>query len=124
MMWGETVFIFIQMVKLFFVLLITGRIYTYFTNDVQATLWEDVQASALISIIIFAATVIAFYCNGGFIFINLLYIALIYKAFQFEGLHHFISFCCIHLLVNLVLTFCGITMFYEMLLPPSENMAG
>lgn len=112
----------------FLTLMITGRIFTYLSSETSATWLEDAQASALISVLVLIAKIASQFIPGLSFFVPLLYIGLIYFAFQLEGLWDIIMFYFLHILVSAVFIQLGVGLLiavpFEPASMPMESMGG
>lgn len=124
----QFLFVLIHALMTFLTLMITGRIFTYFSSETSATWQEDAQASALICGLVLIAKIASQFIPGLSVFVPLLYIGLIYFAFQLEGLWDIIMFYVLHTLVSTVFIWLGVGLLIAVPLEPSsmpmENMGG
>lgn len=98
----------------FCTLLITGRIFTYLSSEIKVTWLEDIQASALICAIVMTAQLVAGFVPVIGPFVPLLYIGLIYFAFQLDGIMDIIMFYFLHIAVYIAFSFLGLSLLFSL----------
>lgn len=101
--------IFVNITLQFITLLITGRIFTYFSSNINATWIEDIQASGLICIIMFVLSLITLVIPGFSLAIPLIYILLIYIAFQMNGFYDILFFFVVHQTIKFIFMSIGVS---------------
>lgn len=106
--------IMIQALMSFVTLLITGRVFTLLSSEIQTTWLEDIQASAVICAIVMGAKLAAGFIPGIGGFVPLLYAGLIYFAFQLDGIMDIIFFYFLHMAVGVVFSVLGISLLISL----------
>jgi len=90
-------------------LMFAGRLFNHINSEISVTWSEDAQAAGVIVGLSILASIVVLFLGLPSILVFIIYLYLIYHAFQLDGLSAILFFYVLYLVIGYVVNLLGVT---------------